>query len=127
MRNRDAPAQPTEVMVDPGGKGRAAQFEPCAGLTKREAAAIAAMQGILSGPHANELNSILEKGDTARSAVVAILAVKHANALFNELEETTLGPHGWPADQCDVCGGKLGYCNGFMDDCPANESPGGTA
>lgn len=64
MRERDRPATPT------------ADGQLGDGLTKREAAAIAAMQGLLAGEREHT-----PPDETAKSAV------KRADALFDELEK----------------------------------------
>ena len=82
MRNRDMPAGVVGAdgseQLTTGGTSLWVD-----GLTKRETAA---MQGMLAGPHAAELARIMDERDEARSTVVAILACKHADALFNALD-----------------------------------------
>lgn len=76
MKNADLPAMPIEI----NGFG---QFAPEAhtGLTKREAFAMAALQG-LSGAHNHD-------GEWSHdSKIVAVVAVKYADALLAELERT---------------------------------------
>ena len=135
MRNRDMPAGAIDL--------HKVRFED-AGLTKLEAAAIAAMQGLLSSwPADGALRG--------REVVTAKGAVAFAKALFDELDATEesdeppiylspearaalqshineaykkmvdvageVGPHGWPADQCGLCGGPVNPgC--ATDDCP---------
>lgn len=76
MRNRDMPATPA-------GDG-------ANGLTKREAAAIAAMQGFIAAPATRierHMKEAAEKGLTFQ-AYVAQWACRYADTLFNELEKT---------------------------------------
>lgn len=77
MSNANAPAYPVQI-DDRGLQG---------GLTKREAFAMAAMQGLLA-------RDDCRPGDSSRDAAehhlcaVAGKAVRHANALLAELERT---------------------------------------
>ena len=54
------------------------------GLTKREAAAIAAMQGLLSNGPAYA--AMRDQSDNSRH-LLAFMAVRQADALFDELDE----------------------------------------
>ena len=72
MRNRDSAAYPkaNPYVAEPGG------------LTKREAAAIAAMQGILAcGMHTTPPE------DMSQLEAIAQESVAYADALFDELEK----------------------------------------
>ena len=75
MRNRDKSAHP-------------APSDAPDGLTKREAAAIAAMQGLMSNSDA--LTSLHQAADSEcgeAEALVAKEAIRQADALFDELEK----------------------------------------
>lgn len=74
-RNRDMPAYPkaNPYVAEPGG------------LTKREAAAIAAMQGMMAN---DKSISALRDGIEGFCQATSIASVAHADALFDELERT---------------------------------------
>ncbi|TVK95342.1 hypothetical protein AYJ01_00720 [Shewanella algae] len=80
MKNSDMPAMP---VIDWDIKdGKAVRFTSSEGLTKREAFAMAALQG-LSGAHNHD-------GEWSHdSKIVAEVAVKYADALLEELERTS--------------------------------------
>ena len=92
MRNRDLPAVAGEVaewgehpLIGADGKeaghyvgSRTVQH---AGLTKREAAAIAAMQGLLANPSIKH-----QARGSYKATDIAYFAVMHADALFDALE-----------------------------------------
>ena len=90
MRNRDAPAYNATVLKRSGATSKTPEsqrYESHHGLTKREAAAIAAMQGMLALGWRSK-----EQRDTARDKWVvpddiAQGAVAYADALFDELEK----------------------------------------
>ena len=70
MKNRDMPA------VEKGG------------LTKREQAAIAAMQGLLAGfVDPVSMGNLSEKTGVEPEVAIAMMAQKFADALFDELEK----------------------------------------
>ena len=87
MRNRDMPAAPQ----DENQYGGPAYI--FCGLTKREAAAIAAAQGMLGNPDEridvlNTMAILREQGIImSMSEVVADRSVEQADALFDELEK----------------------------------------
>ena len=74
MRNRDMPAG-----VEP--------MDEAIGLTKREAAAIAALQGILADSSFQVPDEVRQELISANE-VIAGMAVRAADALFDELEKT---------------------------------------
>ena len=88
MRNRDMPAAPTDPQdaVDFTGK----PYAEHQGLTKRESAAIAALQGLLAGEGARKV-SVADAMGITRSQAYVQEAVDYADALFNELEKEDKG------------------------------------
>ena len=90
MRNRDMPAYGKETLptaiVDGHGNtiahGKVENPDP-AGLTKREAAAIAAMQGILAADKEFPIGT----NDKNANVFVARNAASYADALFDALEK----------------------------------------
>jgi len=77
MNNRNMPAnQESITSCNDGSLVSGDDISAHSGLTKLEYAAIAAMQGLLSNPTDNEYFASIE-----------LLAIKHANALFDELEK----------------------------------------
>ena len=93
MRDRDTPAVPCPENVQctklPGAKG----WQVDSGLTKRQEAAIAAMQGMLSSRAEREdiLNTMAVRREQGHPVtmkeVVAERSVEQADALFDELEK----------------------------------------
>ncbi len=88
MENRDQTAQPSKVSVDrQNDRFIPWQFENDSfvspGLTKREYAAIAAMQGLVSNM---PLMEALINSEECTGEAVSRMAVGHADALFDELE-----------------------------------------
>ena len=73
MKNKNAPANPTSVACGSNGIAVTSDRFEKGGLTKREYAAIAAMQGLLTGKGAQEN--------------IAKWSVDAADLLFNELEK----------------------------------------
>lgn len=82
MKNADMPANATnQVLGDYEGTVNCPYNKPLAGLTKREAFAIAAMQGILSGGQ-----GVYDEGVKSKCKI----AVEYADALLNELSKGEL-------------------------------------
>jgi len=82
MNNADMPAMPIkeDVWADPRDPGKG--IISCTGLTKREAFAMVAMQGILSNPYWNEFGDFSADG-------IAESATRNADALLAELAKET--------------------------------------
>lgn len=76
-RNADMSAAPMVVSDD--------KHVWCEGLTKRERFAMAAMQGILSSPYYSDFCDQPDNYEKPKAAAEA--AVKHADALLEELEK----------------------------------------
>lgn len=75
MRNGDMPASPQSVSrSDDGAVISSADFAGCEGLSKREAFAMAAMQGLLTGITADGVISYEEVADDSRRCADALLA-----------------------------------------------------
>ena len=111
MRNRDRQAMPL-----PSVQG---MHNGACGLTKLEAASIAAMQGILACPAGWAAATEVVKATDARVSTemaVAHFSIEHANALFDEMDRV---PEPEPVpEQCELCGGIPDSCAGCIDDCP---------
>ena len=109
MRNRDEPANGPM------------------GLTKIEAAAIAAMQGMLANPETMRdiYAAAVPRHGLGSSDVLAEYAGEHANALFDELDagEAETDDTHLPPPQCDLCGGIPAPAVCTFDDCPHKEKP----
>ena len=94
--NTDNPRHPNNWLSDEEKKASLNRNQPihilrmewstCEGLTKREYAAVHLAAGLLSGPD-SVLTRFMEERDESRSTIVALLAVKHADVLFDELEK----------------------------------------
>jgi hypothetical protein len=78
-RNRHLPASSAPNIIG-SGSHNTINAPAGTGLTKREAAAIAALQGLLASP-----NPKLQQAEAFR---ISIWAVAHADGLFDELEST---------------------------------------
>lgn len=88
MRNRDMPATAVASAIvgeNPFGKPIYREHD---GLSKREKAAIAAMQGILSHPPkvTAEQEEVISQSGMTPFHVAARMAIAHADALFDELD-----------------------------------------
>lgn len=88
MKNADKPAYPT-MKVD-RIEGEVANWQE-GGLTKREAFAMAAMQGIMSSLSAEVSQALGAAGSTnglSHVEVISDIAVEQADALLKEIERT---------------------------------------
>ena len=89
MRNRDEPAAPSDRQLYFGKVDGKDVWDAPLGLTKREAATIAVMQGLLSGEDTAGAASVVENAkrfNMTPTRFFVRLAVQHADALFDELE-----------------------------------------
>lgn len=93
IKNGDMPAIPlplanngSPLMASDLGNGYAEKFRPAFGVTKREQFAAMAMQGILSNRYYSDFCGG-EPGSDKGCWLVAVRALKHADALLKELEK----------------------------------------
>ena len=82
MKNSDTPANPTTYMDQTNGCGEL--YSDNAGLTKREAFAMAAMQGLLASKYYGEFCD--KSGVINETDAIALVSVNHADALLKQLE-----------------------------------------
>lgn len=80
MKNDDMPAMPQAVAASPSGDVYQSYEAGGMGLTKREAFAMAAMQGLLA-------NSYLHRTQNMSPSTVSRVATEYANAQLAALEQ----------------------------------------
>ncbi len=93
MKNADMPASPTDLVIaDYKGTVNCPYNKPLTGLTKREAFAMAAMQGILASKYVSDY--IADGKDISGHNVsckpveaVAHISMSYADALLKELDK----------------------------------------